>query len=197
MDDILICTETDYYLETVLEKTIQAIEGAEFEIATENIQRTCPWTYLGFRIGEQTIAPQQLIIKDNPRTLRDLQQLCGSINWRQEILSYSISFPSANTWIVPQANQNIWVTLAKTLQQDNLCLSMGNVDNPLSTCLVGVPLAANEYPYTDKKPNPVDTWDEWTRPLPQAPEEPKNWSCSGLLRPITAFKFNINFPMNS
>lgn len=26
MDDILICTETDYYLEIVLKKTIQAIE---------------------------------------------------------------------------------------------------------------------------------------------------------------------------
>lgn len=37
----------------------------------------------------------------------------------------------------PSAQQNIWVTLAKTLQQDSLCLSMGSVDNPLSMCLVG------------------------------------------------------------
>ncbi|RMC19883.1 hypothetical protein DUI87_03449 [Hirundo rustica rustica] len=86
MDDILICTETDYYLETVLEKTIQAIEGAVFEIATEKIQHTCLWTYLGFRIDKRTIAPQQLTIKDNPRTLRDLQQLCGSINWVRNLI---------------------------------------------------------------------------------------------------------------
>ncbi|RMC21406.1 hypothetical protein DUI87_02271 [Hirundo rustica rustica] len=66
--------------------TIQALEGAGFEIATEKIQRTCPWTYLGLRIGEQTIIPQQLTIKDNPRTLRDLQQLCGSISWVHPLL---------------------------------------------------------------------------------------------------------------
>lgn len=63
MDDIFICTETDYYLETVLKQTIQAIEGAGFEIATEKIQCTCPWTYLGLWIGEQTIMPQQLTIR--------------------------------------------------------------------------------------------------------------------------------------
>lgn len=50
-----------------------------------------------------------------------------------------LTFPSAGAWIVPQPSQNIWVTLAKTLEQDNLCLSMDSVDNPLSMCLVGVP----------------------------------------------------------
>lgn len=52
-----------------------------------------------------------------------------------------LTFPSAGAWIVPQPSQNIWVTLAKTLQQDNLCLSVGSADNPLSTCLLGAPLA--------------------------------------------------------
>ncbi|RMC19787.1 hypothetical protein DUI87_03351 [Hirundo rustica rustica] len=64
-----------------LPNTIQDIEGAGFEITTEKIQCTCPWTYLGLWIGEWTIVPQQLAIKDNPRTLRDLHQLCGTINW--------------------------------------------------------------------------------------------------------------------
>lgn len=81
MDDILICAKTDYFLETVLEKTIKAIEGAGFEIATEKTQCTCPWTYLRLQIGDWTIAPQPPTVKDNPRNLRDLQQLCGSINW--------------------------------------------------------------------------------------------------------------------
>ncbi|TRZ08097.1 hypothetical protein HGM15179_019009 [Zosterops borbonicus] len=66
---------------TVLEKAIKDIEGAGFEIVTEKGQCIFPWTYLGLWIGERTITPQQLTIKDNPRTLRDLQQLCGSINW--------------------------------------------------------------------------------------------------------------------
>ncbi|NWU33946.1 POK10 protein, partial [Hylia prasina] len=62
------------------------IEGAGFEIATEKIQHTCPWTYLGLCIGEWTIVPQQLTIKDNPMTLTDLHQLCGSINWVRTLL---------------------------------------------------------------------------------------------------------------
>ncbi|RMC12053.1 hypothetical protein DUI87_11186 [Hirundo rustica rustica] len=81
---------------------------------------------------------------------------------------YRVSKKKAQV-VKQKPNENIWVTLAKTLQQDNLCLSMGSIDNQLSTCLVGVPLAADEYSYTDKNPNPVDTWDEWT--LPQAPED--------------------------
>ncbi|KAF4791750.1 hypothetical protein TURU_127631 [Turdus rufiventris] len=51
----------------------------------------------------------------------------------------------AATWIVPQPCQNVCVTLAKTLEQENICLSMAAVENPMSTCLVGVPLKAGEY----------------------------------------------------
>ncbi|NWV64744.1 POK18 protein, partial [Malurus elegans] len=74
MDDVLICAPDDKYLNLTLEKTVQAIEKAGFEIQQEKIQRTCPWTYLGHRITKQTIVPQQLTIKDNPKTLRDLHQ---------------------------------------------------------------------------------------------------------------------------
>lgn len=53
-------------------------------------------------------------------------------------------------WIVLQPNQNIWVTLAKTLQKDNMCLSMESIENLLSylLCLLGIPLTANDDPYT-------------------------------------------------
>lgn len=57
MGDILICTETNTYLEAVLEKTITAIKDAGFEIARNKVQHSCPWTYLGLRIAERTIAP--------------------------------------------------------------------------------------------------------------------------------------------
>lgn len=40
---------------------------------------------------------------------------------------------SADSWIVPQPKENVWITLVKSLQQDNLCLAIGNVDNPSST----------------------------------------------------------------
>ncbi|RMB93744.1 hypothetical protein DUI87_29816 [Hirundo rustica rustica] len=52
-------------------------EEAGFEIQ-EKIQRTNPWAYLGLHITERNIVPQQLVIKDNVKTLRDLHQLFGS-----------------------------------------------------------------------------------------------------------------------
>ncbi|XP_059717972.1 uncharacterized protein LOC132335432 [Haemorhous mexicanus] len=85
----------------------------------------------------------------------------------------------ASGWIIPQLKQNVWVTLAKSLQQENLCMTMGSVDDPLSTCLVGIPLSQNEYPYVGKKPNPADSWDEWTRIFPQAPQEPQELDLLG------------------
>ncbi|RMC20596.1 hypothetical protein DUI87_01448 [Hirundo rustica rustica] len=45
------------------------------------IQRIPPWKYLGLEIEKQTIVPQKLVVKNNIRTLADVQQLCGSLNW--------------------------------------------------------------------------------------------------------------------
>ncbi|RMB96096.1 hypothetical protein DUI87_27382 [Hirundo rustica rustica] len=47
-------------------------------------------------------------------------------------------------WKIGQPPENVWVTLAKTLRQDNLCLSMGSVSSPPSSCLVGIPFKINE-----------------------------------------------------
>lgn len=57
----------------------------------------------------------------------------------------------------------------------------GQRGNPLSMCLVGIPLVADDWPITNldllhttgKRPNPVDAWDEWTKTLPHAIEEPQ------------------------
>ncbi|KAF4796684.1 hypothetical protein TURU_082084 [Turdus rufiventris] len=48
-------------------------------------------------------------------------------------------------WIILQPRQNVWVTLAQTLQQENICLSLAAAENPMSIFLVGVPLKAGEY----------------------------------------------------
>ncbi|NXC57157.1 POK18 protein, partial [Aleadryas rufinucha] len=81
MDDVLICASEKTYLDTTVKRTIEAIEEAGFKIREDKVQYTSPWTYLGFQIRERTITPQQLAIQDNPKTLRDLHKLCGSINW--------------------------------------------------------------------------------------------------------------------
>lgn len=53
-----------------------------------------------------------------------------------------------DAWIVPQPCKNVWVTLAHALQQDHLCLSTSAAENPMSTCLVGIPAKLGEYPST-------------------------------------------------
>ncbi|NWW64058.1 POK18 protein, partial [Ifrita kowaldi] len=81
MDDVLVCCPDDKQLERVLTKVTKALEAHGFELQADKIQRTSPWKYLGLRITETTVVPQPVQIKTNPRTLQELQQLCGSLNW--------------------------------------------------------------------------------------------------------------------
>lgn len=94
-----------------------------------------------------------------------------------------------DSWIVKQPQENVWVTLAKALRLENMCLSMGSAQNPLSTCLVGIPLSQNDYPFIGKYPKPVDVWDEWTKILPRMQSEPQELDLLGS----SPAKFCINF----
>ncbi|KAF2986783.1 hypothetical protein EK904_004744, partial [Melospiza melodia maxima] len=55
-----------------------------------------------------------------------------------------LTVPHALSWVIPPASCNVWVTLARTLKQDSLCLSVESPYNPQSTCLVGLPM--DEWP---------------------------------------------------
>ncbi|XP_059729035.1 uncharacterized protein LOC132341473 [Haemorhous mexicanus] len=113
--------------------------------------------------------------------------------------------PRAFGWISPQPSHNVWVTLAKTLKQDNLCLSMGSIDNPLSTCLVGIPFVADDWPVynsellctTGGRPNLADTWDEWTKMLPNALDEPQELDLLGSSKAAYCVKFYFRCPKNN
>lgn len=95
------------------------------------------------------------------------------------ILAVLVSFRLADAWVVPQPKANVWTTLAKSLNQTGLCMSLGSSEDPMSTCLVGIPLDENEYPFAGKRPDPVTSWDEWTKPLPVAPDEPQELDLLG------------------
>ncbi|RMC16780.1 hypothetical protein DUI87_06374 [Hirundo rustica rustica] len=83
-------------------------------------------------------------------------------------------------WKMGQPPENVWVTLAKTLRQDNLCLSMGSVSSPLSSCLVGIPFKINEpsplHPFagnwpalpTAEKGPAREAWEQWVKLIPKA-----------------------------
>ncbi|RMB88622.1 hypothetical protein DUI87_35010 [Hirundo rustica rustica] len=76
-------------------------------------------------------------------------------------------------WKMGQPPENVWVTLAKTLRQDNLCLSMGSVSSPLSSCLVGTPFKINE-------PSPLHPFAGTGLPCPpQKKDQPKKPGNSG------------------
>ncbi|XP_053789924.1 uncharacterized protein LOC128783294 isoform X1 [Vidua chalybeata] len=86
MDDVLVCASDSTYLKATLDKTIKAIRVAGLQIAEEKIQFSAPWRYLGFLITGRTVTPQTLTINEDPKTLRELQQLCGTITWIRPLL---------------------------------------------------------------------------------------------------------------
>ncbi|NWI75568.1 POK8 protein, partial [Dryoscopus gambensis] len=81
MDDILICAPKQEQVQRLLDRIITTLQAKGFEFRPEKIQRMPPWRYLGLEITKRTVRPQRLVIKDNPKTLADLQQLCGTLNW--------------------------------------------------------------------------------------------------------------------
>ncbi|RMC02374.1 hypothetical protein DUI87_21544 [Hirundo rustica rustica] len=84
-DDMLVCAPNDDLLSHALDRTIDSLVAAGFELQEEKIGRMPPWKYLGLEIGNRTIVPQKLVVKNNIKTLTDVQQLCGSLNWWERV----------------------------------------------------------------------------------------------------------------
>ncbi|KFW76557.1 hypothetical protein N305_03684, partial [Manacus vitellinus] len=87
MDDILVTTATETELQSVISALTNAVQEAGLQVAPEKIQRSQPWAYLGWRITQQEITPQPLMIQvKDTLTSNDLQRLLGAINWLRPIL---------------------------------------------------------------------------------------------------------------
>lgn len=102
----------------------------------------------------------------------------------------SILSPMREGWIVPQPKANVWTTLVKALNQSGLCLSLSSAKDPISTCLVGIPLQPNEYLFMGKKPDPVHSWDSWTKIYPHAPQEPQELALVGSAKAVYCINFD-------
>ncbi|KAF4804537.1 endogenous retrovirus group K member 18 Pol protein-like protein [Turdus rufiventris] len=85
-DSFALVFTSKKYLDKADTSTIKTIQKAGFEIPEDKVQCTSPRKYLGFQIRERTIVPQQLTIRDDPKPLRDVHILCGSINWIRHLL---------------------------------------------------------------------------------------------------------------
>lgn len=81
MDDVLVCAPDNDVLAGELEDTITALLATRLELQKEKVQKLLPWKYLGLEISNHTIIPQRILINDDPKTLQDLPQQCGSLNW--------------------------------------------------------------------------------------------------------------------
>jgi hypothetical protein len=60
----------------------KALAEKELQRAPEKIQTQDPYNYVSFRLTNQAVFPQKIVIRrDNLRTLNDFQKLLGDINW--------------------------------------------------------------------------------------------------------------------
>ncbi|RMB96440.1 hypothetical protein DUI87_27115 [Hirundo rustica rustica] len=116
-----------------------AIEHPETDAAVQKMLR---YAIAQHDKSDYHLFPSQIVKKQTPK---DHSEMRGSyrvtVMW---MLLTLLMLLDIKAWKMGQPPENMWVTLAKTLRQDNLCLSMGSISSPLSSCLVGIPFKINE-----------------------------------------------------
>ncbi|XP_077028276.1 uncharacterized protein LOC143692253 [Agelaius phoeniceus] len=110
--------------------------------------------------------------------------------------------PPASPWIIPQPRANVWRTLANALGQEHICLSMASAEDPMSTCLVGIPLSPDELPspfnsslvpfvtqILSHHRNPRDVWRDGIKGLAPLTSEPPELDLLGSANASLCFLF--------
>ncbi|NXH87769.1 POK11 protein, partial [Edolisoma coerulescens] len=75
MDDILIASQHQAELDTILSHMVPRLESSP-----EKVQKMARWKYLGWFVSEKSIHPQSLKLVLSVKTLHDLQKLLGTKN---------------------------------------------------------------------------------------------------------------------
>ncbi|KFQ43017.1 hypothetical protein N333_13306, partial [Nestor notabilis] len=87
MDDILLAAEDVELLNSAYSHLETQLTNNGLIIAQEKVQRTYPFTYLGFQLYPKHFVPQKLALSiSNLHTLNDFQKLLGDINWLRPFL---------------------------------------------------------------------------------------------------------------
>ena len=87
MDDILLAGNDPQNLLLCYRNLQQALSDKGLQIAPEKVQTQDPYNYLGFRLTDQAVFPQKIVMhRDNLKTLNDCQKLLSDINWRHPYL---------------------------------------------------------------------------------------------------------------
>ncbi|XP_064289396.1 uncharacterized protein LOC135308416 [Passer domesticus] len=120
------------------------------------------------------------------------------------IAFWCATLPTSQPWVVPQPKRNVWKTLASALGQDSICLTTASATDPLSTCLVGIPISPDELPDTlypsleplfNNKINcpsnlyPNVAWRKFSNRLNQSKSEPTEFTLLGSSTAHFCFQF--------
>lgn len=81
MDDILLVAATPQELGEMENKAHESLNQYGLVVAPQEVQQQHPWLYLGMKILDQTRTSQPTKLQVKIKTLNDVQNLAGVINW--------------------------------------------------------------------------------------------------------------------
>ncbi|KFP03028.1 hypothetical protein N300_03036, partial [Calypte anna] len=86
MDDILIATPSESQVDRLVSTISQTLKTHAFKIANAKIKRGPCVSFLGVNITSTYVTPPQMKIHQNIKTLHDMQQLVGSLQWLRNVI---------------------------------------------------------------------------------------------------------------
>ncbi|KAM3677666.1 uncharacterized protein VK521_018043 [Ammospiza maritima maritima] len=124
------------------------------------------------------------------------------------LLIFCLLLPPWAAWIVPQPKVNVWRTLAQALGQDHICLDAASAEDPMSSCLVGIPFSPGEFPSAFQSAlSPIlarsltilpsfdssNAWRDGVVKLDPLPSEPTELHLLGSANSSICFQFEYTF----
>ncbi|XP_051632954.1 uncharacterized protein LOC127466311 [Manacus candei] len=94
VDDLLFAQPTKFTKDQK-QQLVNQLQQQGLVIATEKIQESSPWHYLGWQITDSVVRPQKLSINIEIATLYDAQRLLGDLQWLRPV----VGIP--NEWLEP------------------------------------------------------------------------------------------------
>lgn len=86
MDDILIAAPSGSQVDQLVLTVSETLKTSGFEIASAKIKKGPCVSFLGVGITSSYVTPPQMKIRRNIKTLHDIQQLVGSLQWLRNIV---------------------------------------------------------------------------------------------------------------
>ncbi|NXE08002.1 POK11 protein, partial [Lophotis ruficrista] len=86
MDDILIAAPSESKVDQLVSMVSETLKTNGFEIASAKIKKGPRVSFLGVGITGSYITPPQIKIRQHIKTLHDMQQLVGSLQWLRNIV---------------------------------------------------------------------------------------------------------------